>query len=172
MPFWRTYYHLIWATKNREELITPELEPALYQYITNKTLELGGRLFAINGWTEHVHVIATFPPKIAIASGVKNLKGASSHYINEQGLCRTKFVWQRGYGVLTLGETQLHRAIDYVENQKAHHNMQTTNSWLERADIEDDGPEFNGLTKQPIPKTIREDGPVYAINTDRDIFPF
>ena len=27
MAFWRLYYHVVWATKNREPLITPEIEP-------------------------------------------------------------------------------------------------------------------------------------------------
>jgi Transposase IS200 like len=41
MSFWRTYYHIVWATKNREALITPQNEPRLYGYIVNKAAELG-----------------------------------------------------------------------------------------------------------------------------------
>lgn len=166
MPFWRTYYHLVWSTKNRKELITPENEPALFQYIINKSTEIGGRLFAVNGWTEHVHIVGTIPPKVAVSEAVKILKGASSHYINQQGLSESKFEWQRGYGVLTLGETQLDKAITYVEKQKEHHSEHTTNSWLERADIEDEGPPHMGLHKEPIPKAIREDGPIYIIESE------
>ena len=30
MTFWRLYYHLTWATKNREPLIQPEMEATAY----------------------------------------------------------------------------------------------------------------------------------------------
>ncbi|NET60965.1 MAG: IS200/IS605 family transposase, partial [Symploca sp. SIO2E6] len=30
MALWRLYYHLVWGTKERQPLITPELEPKLY----------------------------------------------------------------------------------------------------------------------------------------------
>jgi putative transposase len=32
MSFWRLYYHLVWATKNREHLSQPETENRLYAY--------------------------------------------------------------------------------------------------------------------------------------------
>ena len=41
MAFWRLYYHLVWATKNREHLIHPTIEDRLYGYIINKAAELG-----------------------------------------------------------------------------------------------------------------------------------
>jgi putative transposase len=37
MAFWRTYYHLIWATSARQPLITPEKESELYGYIIGKS---------------------------------------------------------------------------------------------------------------------------------------
>jgi len=55
------YYHLVWATKKRAPLIRPELEPHLY-YLRRKAREIGVRVYAINGWTDHVHVIAAIPP--------------------------------------------------------------------------------------------------------------
>ena len=40
MAFWRLYYHLVWATKNREPLIKPEIEKRLYAYLVHKAAEL------------------------------------------------------------------------------------------------------------------------------------
>lgn len=36
MTFWRLYYHLVWATKDREYLIQSEMEDRLRSYIVNK----------------------------------------------------------------------------------------------------------------------------------------
>jgi putative transposase len=39
MALWRLYYHIIWATKNRQPLILPESEKQLYHYIIGKSDE-------------------------------------------------------------------------------------------------------------------------------------
>ncbi|NUQ38089.1 MAG: IS200/IS605 family transposase [Caldilineales bacterium] len=103
MPFWRNYYHIVWATKNREPFITPTIEPRLFAYIVRKSAELGAYVYAIDGWTEHTHAVAAIPPHVAVSHWVKTIKGASSHDLNQQGL-PSHFAWQRGYGVLTLGQ--------------------------------------------------------------------
>ena len=74
MPFWRTYYHLVWATKDRAELIGPEVEETLFRYLVNKAAELNVRVYAINGWFDHVHMVVGIPPKHSIATVVKRLR--------------------------------------------------------------------------------------------------
>ena len=67
MSFWRTYYHLVWSTKNWEPLINEEVEAVLFSYLESKAAELGVHVHAINGWTDHVHMVASIPPKLALA---------------------------------------------------------------------------------------------------------
>ena len=172
MPFWRTYYHLVWATKNREPLITPTIERALYDCIIHKAAALGIYIYALNGWVDHVHVVSAIPPKIAIAEGVKHMKGASAHWLNENFPQEPHFAWQRGYGVLTLGEKQRPQAEAYVLNQKIHHQQQTTNSWLERYENEDEGPPDTGWPSPQIARgvlLVKETRAEYLVT---DSFPF
>ena len=172
MPFWRTYYHLVWATKNREPLITPKIEKSLYSYIVHKATTLGIYIYAADGWVDHAHVIAAIPPKIAVAEAVRNMKGASAHWLNEHFPEEPHFAWQRGYGVLSLGEKQRPQAEAYVLNQKGHHQQQTTNSWLERYEDEDEGPTDIGLPSPRITHEalfVKEPQPEYPIF---DPFPF
>ncbi len=132
MSFWQTYYHIVWATKHRQETITPEMEAVLFPYMQRKAKELDVIVYALNGWTDHVHLVAGIPPKLSVAEVMKRLKGSAARRINSQpGLSAAPFVWQVGYGVMTLGRTQLDRAVAYVENQKQHHADQKTNAWLE-----------------------------------------
>lgn len=79
-----------------------------------------------------MHMVISIPPKYAIAEVVKRLKGASSHDFEGLG-------WQRGYGVLSVGERQCQIAIGYVENQKKHHAQQTTIAPLERMNEDEVG---------------------------------
>jgi putative transposase len=140
MPFWRTCYHLVWATKNRLPLITPELEPRLFDYLMRKARELDVQVYTIGGMPDHIHLVVSIPPKRSVSETVKGLKGASSHYMSQSGVA---FAWQRGYGVLTLGERQRPVAEAYVRSQKTHHNENTDNRWLELEEDEDleEGPD-------------------------------
>lgn len=171
MPFWRTYYHLIWATKRRLPLIQPEIEPRLFAYLTNKAVELGIVVYAIGGWFDHVHMVVAIPPKLAVATAVKRLKGASSHFVNQSLGSADAFGWQRGYGVLTLGESQRARAEAYVRDQKRHHQEQSANRWLERADVLDEGPADLGIGAGEVPPVLQEGSAIYDWDLD-DERPF
>ena len=140
MSFWRLYYHLVWATHKRESLITPTLEPRLYAYLVSKAAELEVFVYAINGCSEHVHLLVAIPPKHAVAGIVGHLKGASSHYINHGLHLDYDFAWQRGYGALSLGEQHREFAERYIRQQKQHHAENTINVWLERDTDLDEGP--------------------------------
>lgn len=124
MSLWRTYYHIVWATKKRSPLISPSIEPVLYGHIQAKAKSLECHLYAIGGVADHIHLIISIPPKLAIAQTVKPLKACSSRYINS-AFPDQQFTWQREYGVFSLGGKQLPNAIAYVENQKRHYDTQT-----------------------------------------------
>lgn len=164
MAFWKLYYHLIWGTKNGQPFIIPKIEQHLYPFLVQRASEMGVFVYAINGWLNHVHLIITIPPKLAIADVVKDLKGASSHFINDRGWLDEQFNWQRGYGVLSLGEKQRPLAEAYVINQKLHHEQQSINSWLERtADVDE------GTAMPKIENSLREPGVMYEVE---DELPF
>ena len=161
MAFWKLYYHIIWGTKNKLPLITPVIEQHLYPLFVHRASELEVFVYAINGWRDHVHLVTAVPPKHAISQVVKDLKGASSHFINTRGWLAERFQWQRGYGVISLGEKQRPFAEAYVNNQKQHHEQQTTNAWLERISEVDE--------KAVQGKRLREPDVIYGAGND---FPF
>ncbi|MEH2452364.1 MAG: transposase [Nostoc sp.] len=49
MALWQLYYHLIWVTKERQPLITPEGETQLYSYIIGKANTLGNIIHPVGG---------------------------------------------------------------------------------------------------------------------------
>lgn len=67
MSTWQTYYHLVWATGDRTPLITDPIRPELYQYMQAKAKSLDCWFHAIGGIEDHVHLIVSIPPKLAIA---------------------------------------------------------------------------------------------------------
>ena len=154
MSFWRTYYHLVWATYDRRPLIDSAVERHLFPYLEKKAHEFQTVVYALNGVEDHIHLVAAIPPRYAVAEVVKSLKGASSHFLNHCDL-PIEFSWQRGYGVFSLGEHQRPAAEAYVRAQKEHHRQGTTNRWLERIEEIDEGP------GTPDISMVREPSPIY-----------
>jgi putative transposase len=119
MAKWRLLYHLVWTTKERAMLITPAMEPFIYQRLAAKCHDLGGYAFAVNGMPDHIHVITSIPPTVTVSQFLGDLKGASSRLVSLE--FKIQFAWQRGYGAFTISQPNLKKAVQYVENQKEHH---------------------------------------------------
>lgn len=54
MPFWRLFYHMVWATKGREPLIQPRFEANLYRVIAAEATGLGTVVQAVGGIEDHL----------------------------------------------------------------------------------------------------------------------
>lgn len=135
-------------------------------YIVSKAAELGVYVYAINGWTDHVHLVGAMPPKRSVAVVVKMLKGASSHYVNQERLCDGHFIWQEGYGVFSLGDRRRATTVNYVRNQKTHHRESGVNAWPERSERVDEGPADRGLDRPVKIGHLREEPAVYQSDDD------
>ena len=121
MTYWRLHYHLIWATFERKPTITLEREKMFYGVLYEKGKEMDLKIHAAGNTEDHVHVVISIPPKIAVADCVKHLKGASAFAINHMDGSDGQFKWQEGYGALTIGERSLDTVMAYVARQKEHH---------------------------------------------------
>jgi len=131
MPYWRLFYHLNWATKQREYLISPDIELRLYGFLRKEAEKMFAPLAYVNGMPDHIHMLVRVRPALAPADLVKQLKGSSSHFITHQ-LARG-FEWQQGYGVLSVSESDVPRIIEYIKNQKQHHADNTLWQALEES---------------------------------------
>lgn len=134
MPYWKCYYHVIWATKQRQPVITPVVETIILNAVQQKCTEMGCNLLAANTALDHVHVAMSIPPAMAVAEAVANLKGTSSRAVNLALEQEERFRWQESYGVLTFGERGLAMVCDYIKQQKEHHQAGSLNEYLERLD--------------------------------------
>ena len=137
MPYCQLYYHLVWATKLRAPLLTAQVELAIYGYIRSKAVGLGGMVYALNGTADHVHLVATIPPSIAVAQFIGQVKGVASTRLNKSGLSELPFFWQAEYGVFSFDRKRLANHVAYVVHQKSHHRDQHLIPVLERVGDED-----------------------------------
>jgi putative transposase len=100
MAHWRLFYHFIWTTKNREPLLTQDIEPNVYRFLHAEADKMHVPLFVTGGTADHVHILAAVRPAVSPADFMKQLKGSSSRFISLE--FRRPFQWQEGYGVFSI----------------------------------------------------------------------
>lgn len=115
------YYHIVFSTKNRVQIIRPDIEEELYAYIGGILNNHNSRLLAGNGTDNHVHLLVSLHKNLIVPDIIGSIKRDSSRWLKTKGGVLSKFGWQDGYSAFTVGHTQLSIVKKYIANQKEHH---------------------------------------------------
>jgi putative transposase len=154
----RNYYseinlHLVWHTKNSLPLLTPEIEPLAHRFLKKRSIDTPSAFAHEIGGTEtHVHLAVSVPPTLTISEFIGQLKGGSSHGVNQAASRGHKMLeWQSGYGVVSFGTRDLEWVKEYIRNQRDHHARGTAQDRLERITQEEPEPEAQaGTARRPV----------------------
>ncbi|MCT3698013.1 transposase [Elizabethkingia anophelis] len=120
------YIQLVFATKFRENLISESIRDEVEKYICGIFNNKGQKVIAIYANPDHIHILFSYKDlKISIPDLVKTVKIESTNFINENKLCRGKFLWQEGYGAFSYSKSQIKNVSDYILNQKIHHQKKS-----------------------------------------------
>ena len=146
------YVHVVWATWQRQPLVVLEIQEAVYRCIGQVTA-LGGKILAVGGMLDHVHLLAQVPGKVSVAQLAQQVKGVSSTLVRNRLRVGELFRWQEHYAAFSVSRSHLVRVIRYINNQERHHSENTAWDEWEQTDEEADE---QGDTTSEIP--VREDG--------------
>ena len=116
--------HVVFSTKDRRPLITPDLEPRLHGYIGGVCRGNGSVLVASGGTEDHVHLLISLSKTMCIADLLLEIKRDSSAWTKSVGREHAGFHWQDGYGAFTVGMSQVPALRRYFARQKEHHRTQ------------------------------------------------
>src|ERR1051326_1649281 len=117
--------HLVFSTKNRETFITPAIETELHPYMATIFRERKSPSLAINGATDHIHILFSLARVVTIADIVEEVKTSTSKWIKNKGREFRNFHWQRGYGAFSIGQSNVASLKRYIRGQKEHHKQIT-----------------------------------------------
>ncbi len=123
--YYQVTLHIVFAVRNREALIEDTFRENLHAYITGIIKNHDQKLLTINSMHDHIHLLIGLAPSMRLSDLVREIKSASSKYINENNLSRKKFYWQNGYGVFSYSMSHRKNVIRYIENQREHHRKMT-----------------------------------------------
>ncbi|MDQ6755618.1 MAG: IS200/IS605 family transposase [Bacteroidota bacterium] len=119
------YIQFVFAVKGRENLIHSSWKNDLYKYITGIVQNNKSKLITINGMEDHIHIFIGYKPSVPIPDLVKDIKVASTLWINEKKLSKQKFAWQEGYGAFSYSHSQIDAVYKYIRDQEIHHLKKT-----------------------------------------------
>jgi putative transposase len=115
--------HVVFSTKNRDPLITPEIQDELYPYIGGIVRADKGALLCAGGVADHVHLLCSMGKEISISDLVRNIKANSSRWVHEK--FAANFGWQTGYGAFAVSYSATETVKKYIEGQEQHHRKMT-----------------------------------------------
>jgi len=115
--------HIVFSTKNRQTWLDDTIRARIFAYLAEVGRDMGCEVYRVGGMPDHVHLAVRLARTVTVADLVKKLKSTSSVWIKEQGSDYKRFSWQTGYGVFSLGASQLPDLIRYIERQEEHHKI-------------------------------------------------
>jgi REP element-mobilizing transposase RayT len=119
--FTRVWVHMVFSTKYRAPLITADIEHKIHAHMKEQMELMGCPTLRINGMPDHVHILYLQNHRLSIADVAKQMKGNTSHWINSNKLCPSRFSWQDGVRCFSVSESLVARTKAYIDNQKRHH---------------------------------------------------
>lgn len=117
----QNYVHIVFSTKYRRPLISPEIESELHHYLGGICNRLECQAIKIGGYTDHIHILCMLSKKLTLAKLVEEIKSHSSKWIKTKGDAYRDFYWQNGYGAFSVSYYHTEKIISYIANQHAHH---------------------------------------------------
>ena len=124
-----TQIHLqfVFAVKYRNGLIHSSFKQELYQYISGIIKAHNHKLLAINGMSDHLHILVGMRPSQSVSDLMQKIKANSSKWINEKKFLKVKFEWQEGYGAFSYSKSHVQNVIHYIQNQEEKHKVKSFN---------------------------------------------
>jgi putative transposase len=120
----KNYIHLIFVTKYRRDVFTKEMLDRMKEVFLETTEQMEAELLEFGGEDDHVHIMVSCPPKLAVSNLVGKLKGKSSYVLRKEywPLLKTKLwgdhLWSHSYCVVSCGGAPLEIIKKYIESQR------------------------------------------------------
>ncbi|HVU12037.1 MAG TPA: IS200/IS605 family transposase [Phototrophicaceae bacterium] len=116
-------YHVVWVTKYRKPVLRGEIAVRTRELIrqTCATMDIYILKGHVSG--DHIHLLVSVPPNIAVSDLVQRLKGRSSRRLQEEfGELKRQYwgrhMWARGYFAVSTGNVTDEVIQQYIESHK------------------------------------------------------
>ena len=105
--------------------IKPDIQDRLWRYMGGIARKHRMKALEIGGVEDHCHLLLSLPATLSVSKAKQLIKGNSSKFIHETFPNLGDFEWQEGYGVFSIGMSQIDATRAYIQNQFEHHRKLT-----------------------------------------------
>jgi putative transposase len=114
--------HTVFSTKERRPFLRdPVLRDELHHYLGGILTNLDCQPIITGGVEDHVHLLCALSRTCEAAEMVKEIKRGSSLWLKTKGPELSDFAWQSGYGMFSIGFSQIEAVRSYIAGQEQHH---------------------------------------------------
>ena len=115
-------YHIVWITKYRKPVLGKEIGNRVRDLIRMICTSLGVEIVKGHISRDHVHLMVSVPPYVAVSRLVQRMKGLTSRKLLQEnrGLNKAfwgRHLWGRGYFVASTGNVTEEIIARYIEEQ-------------------------------------------------------
>ncbi len=122
MSYTRCLYHVIFRTKYSQLTLPIGPDEELYNYIAGIARNKRCLPYRINGMPDHIHILVSLAPVIALAEFVKEVKNATTVWLKSKRDLFPYFSgWAVGYAGLSYSDEAIYNISEYIRTQKEHH---------------------------------------------------
>lgn len=117
-------YHIVWTTKYRRKVLTPEIDEYLQKLLKEIGQAKGFEVIQSKvGENDHIHVFVSAHPKVSPSYIAKMLKGISGRRLFMDFPEITTHLWKNqlwnsSYFIESIGSTSQENIQKYIERQK------------------------------------------------------
>ncbi len=126
MSYTQLLYHIIIRTKQSKATLPNEDSDELYKYITGFVKNKKSVMYQINGIPNHIHILVSLHPTLSLSNFVKELKNATNTWIKKHDGFPKFESWGHKYAAFTCNVKDKRRLIKYIENQRIHHEIKSS----------------------------------------------
>jgi putative transposase len=114
--------HTVFSTQGRLPFFHDlGLREEMHRYLGGIMSRLDCQPIIVGGTDDHVHLLGSLSRTCEAAMMVKELKRGSSVWLKTKLPDLHDFAWQNGYGIFSIGYSQIESARSYIREQEEHH---------------------------------------------------
>ena len=118
--------HTVFSTKERRPFLRDKsIREELHRYMGGILTNLNCQPIIVGGVEDHVHLLCALSRTCDAAEMVKEVKRGSSLWLKTKSPEFAEFSWQSGYGIFSIGHSQIDDARKYIAGQEEHHRTVT-----------------------------------------------
>jgi len=121
MSYVQLLYHAVVRTKSSEPTLSLEHSDDLYRYIWGVIKAKDCVLYRINGMEDHIHILFSLHPTIALSDFMRDMKAETSKMLKRTAGFEKFTAWSEGYAALSYSLKDKEVIIRYIKSQREHH---------------------------------------------------